>query len=95
MIKKAQAIVSLRPFAKWVLQGEEVQWLDTEQTQPTDAEIAAEVARLQAAYDATEYQRQRAQAYPTIADQLDLLYHGGFDEWKAAITAVKLEYPKQ
>ena len=41
------------------------------------------------------YKAQRAAAYPSIADQLDLLYHGGFDEWKAAITAVKLEYPKQ
>ena len=40
------------------------------------------------------YQEQRAAAYPSMADQLDLLYHGGMDAWKAAITAVKQEFPK-
>jgi hypothetical protein len=49
--------------------------------------VDAEVAR-------TEYQRQRATAYPSIADQLDTLYHGGYDAWKATITAVKEEFPK-
>lgn len=40
------------------------------------------------------YKDKRAMAYPSIADQLDLLYHGGMDAWKAAITAVKEEFPK-
>lgn len=40
------------------------------------------------------YKSQRAAAYPSIQDQLDLLYHGGMDAWKAAITAVKTEFPK-
>ena len=40
------------------------------------------------------YQELRAAAYPSIPDQLDLLYHGGMDAWKAAITAVKVCYPK-
>lgn len=40
------------------------------------------------------YAELRAAAYPNIADQLDLLYHGGMDAWKAAITAVKEEFPK-
>ena len=44
--------------------------------------------------DPNEYQRQRAQAYPSIADQLDLIYHEGIDAWKAQIAAVKQEYPK-
>jgi hypothetical protein len=43
---------------------------------------------------AITYQELRAAAYPSIADQLDLLYHGGMDAWKAAITAVKTEFPK-
>jgi hypothetical protein len=45
-------------------------------------------------YKATEYQRQRAQAYPSMADQLDTIYHEGIDAWKAQIAAVKQEYPK-
>ena len=94
MITKADAIQSLRPGAQWVLRGETLEWLDTEQVQPTEAEITAEVARLQAEYDNNEYQRQRAQAYPSIADQLDLIYHEGIDAWKAQIAAVKQTYPK-
>lgn len=44
--------------------------------------------------DPEAYKEQRAAAYPSIADQLDLMYHGGMDAWKAAITAVKTQYPK-
>ena len=49
---------------------------------------------VQAYIDANAYKEQRARAYPSIADQLDLMYHGGYDAWKAAIEAVKQEYPK-
>jgi hypothetical protein len=89
-----KALQSLRPHAQWVLSGDSLEWLDTEQTQPTEVEITAEITRLQADYEAKLYQRQRAAAYPSMADQLDLLYHGGMDAWKAAITAVKEEFPK-
>jgi hypothetical protein len=44
--------------------------------------------------DPEAYKGQRAAAYPSIPDQLDLLYHGGMDAWKAAIAAVKEEFPK-
>lgn len=94
MTTTAKALLSLRPNSEWVLSDDVLEWRDQSQTKPTNAEIAAEVVRLQAVYAAAEYQRQRAQAYPSIADQLDLLYHGGMDAWKAAITAVKQEYPK-
>jgi hypothetical protein len=36
----------------------------------------------------------RKAEYPPFADQFDLLYHGGYDAWKAAIDAVKAKYPK-
>jgi hypothetical protein len=45
---KAKALLSLRPGAEWALHGDDLVWLDTTQTRPTDAEIAAEVARLEA-----------------------------------------------
>jgi len=89
-----EALKSLRPGAQWVLRGDSLEWMDAEQTQPTDSEITAEIARLQADYETKLYQRQRAAAYPSMVDQLDLLYHGGMDAWKAAITAVKEEFPK-
>lgn len=94
IIDKTAAIQSLRKGAQWVLRGEELEWLDQTQTQPTEAEIQAEIVRLQAQYEANEYQRQRAAEYPSFADQFDLLYHGGYDAWKAAIDAVKTKYPK-
>ena len=56
--------------------------------------VSAKRAELEAAYTAKQYQRDRAQAYPSIADQLDTIYHEGIDAWKAQIAAVKQEYPK-
>lgn len=44
--------------------------------------------------DPEQYKLDRANAYPKISDQLDTLYHGGFDAWKATIDAVKNKYPK-
>ena len=40
------------------------------------------------------YKDKRAAEYPSIADQLDTLYHQGYDGWKAQIEAIKNEYPK-
>lgn len=60
----------------------------------TFSEINDELIRLQAEYDAKQYQRDRASAYPSIQDQLDTLYHEGYDGWKATIEAVKQEFPK-
>ena len=44
--------------------------------------------------DPDQYKFDRAAAYPSIADQLDTIYHSGIDAWKATITAVKEEFPK-
>ena len=90
------ALQSLRPGAEWVVRGTEIEWLDTKQTQPTDAEIQAEITRLQAEYDAKAYARSRAAEYPAIGDQLDALWKGGAaaEEMLAAVMAVKSKYPK-
>ena len=95
IVERHHTLASLRPNSQWSMSAEGViNWLDTEQTQPTEAEITAEVARLQAEYNSNEYQRQRATAYPSIADQLDQIYHEGLDAWKSTILAVKQENPK-
>ena len=44
--------------------------------------------------DPDQYKSDRAAAYPSIADQLDTIYHEGLDAWKATILAVKEEFPK-
>ena len=58
------------------------------------ADIVAKQAELKTAYDAKEYQRKRAEEYPSVADQLDDLYHNGIDGWKTTIKVTKDKYPK-
>ena len=52
-----------------------------------NALVEAEVAK-------HAYIPQRAPEYPSIQDQLDTLYHEGYEGWKATIEAVKNKYPK-
>ena len=58
------------------------------------SDIQAKQAELKTAYDAKEYQRKREKEYPSMADQLDDLYHNGIDGWKATIKVTKDKYPK-
>ena len=93
---KVHALVTLKPNTDWSWTGTEysgLEWLDSS-TKPTEAELDAEVKRLQADYDNKKYQRDRAEAYPSVVDQLDLIYHSGIDAWKAKIKETKDKYPK-
>ena len=45
--------------------------------------------------DPNEYQYKRIAEYPSIADQLDDIYHNGVDAWKTTIKAIKDKYPKE
>jgi hypothetical protein len=73
MITNVDAIRSLAPGSSYAIVDDEIIWNSPDITQPTQAEIDAEMLRLQAEYDATEYQRLRAPEYPPIGDQLDAL----------------------
>lgn len=57
-------------------------------------EVAYDKSAVQAHVDAHAYISKRAKEYPSFADQFDLLYHGGYDAWKAEIDKVKEKYPK-
>jgi predicted lipoprotein len=94
MITKINAIVSLVPNAEVTIQDNIIEWHNPSVAPVTDAQIEAEISRLQAEYDAKQYQRNRAKEYPSIADQLDKIFHDGIDEWKETIQAVKDKYPK-
>lgn len=92
-----KAIISLHPTASWEINGDTYEgllWYSEDIAKPTEAELIAECDRLQAEYDTKQYQRDRVAEYPSIADQLDTLYHGGYDAWKAQVKAVKDKYPK-
>lgn len=49
----------------------------------------------QARLDALTYSEKREAEYPSIANQLDDLYHNGIDGWKTTIKAIKDKYPKE
>jgi len=90
------ALQSLRPKAQWVLRGDELEWLDTEQTEPTAAELSTEVTRLQAVYDSQEYARLRKAAYDLL-NQDEMRFDDLMNDtttWTDAILAIKAMYPK-
>ena len=96
MITVIDAILAINPNAKVTCNNEDIdtiQWHDgTAVISKTD--IEAKQAELQTAYNNNAYQRTRATEYPSIADQLDKIYHSGIDEWKKVIKTTKDKYPK-
>jgi hypothetical protein len=96
----ASALISLRPNSQWSLQGDNYEgltWLDQNTTAPTKEEVLNEVERLQSEYDSYEYQRQRAEEYPSIQEQLDMLYWdkvNGTNNWQTTISEVKAKFSK-
>jgi hypothetical protein len=41
------------------------------------------------------YTDLRRVAYPSVEEQLDMIYHNGLDAWKAKIKTIKDTYPKE
>ena len=72
----------------------QITWHDGNPTKITNKQITDKQAELQTVFDNNKYQRDRADAYPSIKDQLDDLYHNGIDGWKTTIKEVKDKYPK-
>jgi hypothetical protein len=85
-MNKHQAIYAVAPTAA-VIRGDEA--FDV-----AGNPVVYDEAAVQAYIDANAYIQKRATAYPSIADQLDTIYHQGLDAWKATILAVKEEFPK-
>ena len=105
MAKVIDAITSINPNAKVVVRGDdintcEIEWLDG--TTPISvSDIQAKMVEVQADYDANQYQRDRV--YPSIGDQLDMLWHSidkdtelksKYFDFHQAILAVKAKHPK-
>ena len=102
-----KSILKINPNAKVVVTGDDkdinsnvIEWIDG--TTPISvSDIQAKMAELQAEYDANQYQRDRV--YPSIGDQLDMLWHSidqnpklksEYFEFYEAIKAVKVKHPK-
>ena len=63
---------------------------------PTESDCTNGLAAMQAAWDLENdsYKSKRRAEYPSIADQLDQIYHEGIDAWKATIKTTKDKYSK-
>tara|TARA_R100000458_G_C8268915_1_gene243718 strand:- start:733 stop:1092 length:360 start_codon:yes stop_codon:yes gene_type:complete len=100
------AIEAIDPEIEYVCQGDTYSTIEWIKGGPIEyADIKAKQLELLTKYESDyaklSYSRQRDREYPTIADQLDSLYHdlvaGKLDatgEWAKSIKAVKDKYPK-
>jgi len=90
------AILAINPNAEVSVNADDVNQITWLNDTPviSNEDILAKQAELKTAYDAKQYQRDRAEEYPTWQDQLDDIYHNGVDGWKATIKATKDKYPK-
>jgi len=95
MIKLLDAIFAIDPKAEVTFHEEDIDSLKWDSTPISKDAILAKKAELQTEYDNKKYQRDRDEAYPSIKDQLDDLYHNGIDGWKATIKITKDKFPKE
>ena len=106
-IKKPEfidAIAALRPNSSFSLMADDystMNWNDSENAVPSEADINAKLAELTTAYNAKTYQHDRVAEYPSVQEQLDLLYKDMLadkgdktGDWFAAVKKVKDDNPK-
>lgn len=73
----------------------ELIWEDANtQKAPSKQEVIDKFIAMEEDYKNSSYYRKRANEYPSIQEQLDTLYHEGYDGWKSQIQAIKDKYPK-
>jgi len=65
-------------------------------SKPTEKECTDGLKALQDAWDLenNSYKSKRRDEFPSMVDQLDLIYHSGIDAWKAKIKETKDKYTK-
>ncbi len=100
MITIIEAISALNPGTKVSVTAEDfeqITWHDGNPTNITKDQIVTKQAELKTAYDTTEYQRKRKEEYPSIEDQLDMIFwdkKNGTTEWEDSVQVIKDKYPK-
>ena len=99
-----EAILKINPNAEVTVGGnslEDITWNNGTTPIPV-ADIEAKMVEVQAEYDANQYQRERV--YPSIGDQLDMLWHTmdkntelqhQFYDFYQTIKKVKVAHPKK
>ena len=98
-----KAILKINPNAQVIIDEDDINkitWLNGT-TPISKSNIEAKIIEVQAEYDANQYQRDRANEYKELKEQLDLLYHDMVadkgdktGEWFKAVKKVKDDNPK-
>ena len=99
-----KAILKINPNAEVSVSGNDINTIEWHNgtTPIPKADIEAKMVELQAEYDANQYQRDRV--YPSIGDQLDMLWHtmdkdmelqNKFYDFYQTIKKVKVAHPKK
>ena len=94
-----EAILKINPNAKVSVNGDDINQITWhEGTTPIPvADIEAKMVELQAEYDNKQYQRDRAKAYPSLEEQMDMQYWdkvNGTNNWETKIAEIKAQFPK-
>ena len=93
-IDKINAIKSLSPDAELSKIGDDIIWHNPSEPNVTEAEIDAEVVRLQSEYDAQAYSRKREAEYPSIQECVHAILDDQLDALQAKRAEIKTKYPK-
>ena len=96
-----QALIKLKPNAKWKVNGDtyaDIEWLDENETKPTEAEVNQAVTEVTAERESNLYKGQRREAYGSLEAQLDMLYwdkKNSTNTWVEFVDQIKTNIPKE
>ena len=87
--------MTINTEAVYALYSNAVKTVEDKAFDVNDNEITLNMTNINNWVDPKAYVDKRLAEYPSIADQLDDIYHNGIDAWKATIKTVKDKYPKE
>ena len=89
-----KALFNLYPNAHYFDEGDGLIGKDGNSIPIVQSDYEAEVARLQAEYDALQYQRDRKAEYPSIEECVHAILDDDLDALQAKRAEIKARYPK-
>jgi len=92
-LQKQFSAIAYEDETKLVVVAEQDLWVSGDALDDPQAAFVDGLSKTPAAFVPT-YDTKRSNEYPSIAEQLDDIYHNGIDGWKATIKVTKDKYPK-
>lgn len=98
-----KALESLAPGAQWSCNADDynqLEWNSPDIPKPSKSQVEAKIKELQKEWEDTQYQRDRAPQYPSLADFADAYYwaqkgdNTKMNDYIAQCDEVKNQYPK-